>query len=509
MTTTYQTPVNTSSIRLVSAQQQEQAEAHMAQLAAALQQLAQGLEAPVSSTSTVSTSEPTTDTTTTTEASAPASTGTQSTTQSTGSAVTEMLLAMGRLQGKVADSGAKRAEFENIIATDNNKVADDNVASAKKAWHHYCKEKREAKGWGLAGKIFGGIVTAIIDVVACATGQFYLAAIATAIYIGEVSGGTAALTQALAQQLHDAGMSQADADLLASVIVTVVVVALSVAAAPAAAGEEAAEEGADAAAEAAEGAADAGADAAGDGAQSAGQRALDIIKSGASKVWELAGKVPPKVAMGLQTMTQMANDTDMSKAVAEVYVEKNYKGLSKEKQEAEVAKIQGDVQIALMVATVVTMFINCASLAQNTTNTFRASEQVESVIEEDSMIGFLKGGTIDDGLTALRNAFAKLGQIDTFTTTMETARKAFTVGEATAEVTESIIEILLATTQKELVDLEADSQLNSAMSDLIIDRMSEDQQFLQEEMSDTKVSVSALVRADQAAADMMATHSPV
>jgi len=497
-----------SSLNLVS---EDQTQAQLEQLAGALQLLADqanqtqtmGAEAPSEETGTTETVE---------------TTNTDDTNQQTnGASIVDMLNAMGQIQAVIGDSAAKQAGFQKKMSDADIADAENKLKDAIKKWQDYQKKLKKQKKWGFWSKFIGGLITAVIDVVACATGQFYMAAMATGMYVGEVSGGTEALTKLVSTVLQDCGMSKADADLFASILVTLIVAVASFYSAPGAVAEAAVEEGANVgeqgmielanlggdAGEVAEGAEE---------AQEAAQSIKETLKNALKTVMKTLAKIfPPNRAMALQALTQMANDTGLSTAIAEVEVEKKYPNLTGQEKEDKIKEIAGDWSIAFMAAGIVTMFISMASLEENTSSLFKNGSKVDSVIEEGGKMDFFfgKGGSVDATLTKVTNAFAKLNEISDFTKVMEMTRKILSVGEATADIGGAIVTLDGEIAKKDFLVDQADIQLLTVLEDLLNDMMSGDQQFMQSQMEGSEVSVSALLRGDQAAADMLATHSPV
>ena len=158
------------------------------------------------------------------------------------------------------------------------------------------------------------IVMVVMIVAACLTGQFYLAAFMTVLFVLSASGAITDMTNAIAKSLGNSAADKVWADVITIVIITVC--SLGVGAAGAI-GEVAADEAVDAAANAANEAADSAANSAADSAANAGQAVTDETVDGAANAADNAASSAEKQASKLsQALKLLRSPRAISSAVS-------------------------------------------------------------------------------------------------------------------------------------------------------------------------------------------------
>ncbi len=141
-----------------------------------------------------------------------------------------MARTIGELQIKLAQLGIDRFNMGNEIAKLNIEVAQKSLETVREKIEEIQKKQAEAEKWSTIVKVVGGIVTGIVVIVALASQQYILAALAIATYAATVSGGMDKLTGengVLTNALQDVGLSKEDAMLLAGAIVVIATMLLS------------------------------------------------------------------------------------------------------------------------------------------------------------------------------------------------------------------------------------------------------------------------------------------
>jgi hypothetical protein len=146
------------------------------------------------------------------------------------------------------------------------------------------------------------IVMVVMIVAACLTGQFYLAAFMTVLFVLSASGALTDMTNAIAKSMGNSAFDKVMADVITILIVTVCSLGVG---ALGAIGEVAADEAVDAAATAAKEAADSAANSAADSAANASQAVVDETVDGAANAADNAASNAEKEASKLSKILKL------------------------------------------------------------------------------------------------------------------------------------------------------------------------------------------------------------
>ena len=146
------------------------------------------------------------------------------------------------------------------------------------------------------------IVMVVMIVAACLTGQFYLAAFMTVLFVLSASGALTDMTNAIAKSMGNSAFDKVMADVITILIVTVCSLGVG---ALGAIGEVAADEAVDAAATAANEAADSAANSAADSAANASQAVVDETADGAANAADNAASNAEKEASKLSKVLKL------------------------------------------------------------------------------------------------------------------------------------------------------------------------------------------------------------
>ena len=161
------------------------------------------------------------------------------------------------------------AKYNNDKTNDQQKIGQGQLQQLDKAYQdalNQLKEVQEEESssgfWGSFVKALEIIAVVVVDVVAIATGQFEIAAAATAFTLLSATGGLDKITQAISEGFQQLGLPSSVADALAKAVIVATAIVVGIATGNPTAAEGAAEEaGVEAAAEAGDEAANAAAEA--------------------------------------------------------------------------------------------------------------------------------------------------------------------------------------------------------------------------------------------------------
>ncbi len=130
---------------------------------------------------------------------------------------------LNNLQDIIAQFGQSKAQNDTTIGQDYVNQSENNMQLASYQSQKIAAEEAEQNSLGTAMKWIEGVAGAIMAAVAIATGNIGLAAIIITMTVMQETGAMTDITSSISQDLQKDGMSQTDANYLASAIVVVVV----------------------------------------------------------------------------------------------------------------------------------------------------------------------------------------------------------------------------------------------------------------------------------------------
>ncbi|NGX39505.1 MAG: hypothetical protein KR126chlam1_00834 [Chlamydiae bacterium] len=155
-------------------------------------------------------------------------------------AMADMVMALQMLQVMITKYEAQRNNLNGQIAQYEVKLAKENLQKIQNEMtkvHEESEKEKTAKFWETFATVF---VTAVVDVVAIASGQPEIAILTTAMCALSESGAFKSATKGVANLLEDMSMHKEAANITASVVITLAVIAVTYGIAPTSAASEAA-----------------------------------------------------------------------------------------------------------------------------------------------------------------------------------------------------------------------------------------------------------------------------